>query len=59
MNGKLFPANAFGIGKLSSVVLSFSISSKLLVSSSLANSGTKGGRPLNSDLSKNYIIALN
>jgi hypothetical protein len=45
MNGKLFPAKALGTGKLSSVVSSLSISSKLLVSSSLDNSGTTGGTP--------------
>ena len=43
IKGKWFPANAFGSGKVSFGPSSFSISSKLLVSTSLDSSGTTGG----------------
>lgn len=40
--GNWFPAKAFGVGNVSTSPLSSSISSKLLVSMSLLNSGTTG-----------------
>ena len=43
MKGKWLPAKALGTGNVSSGLSSFSISSKLLVSTSLASSGTTGG----------------
>lgn len=43
IKGRWFPAKAFGTGNVSRGVSSLSRSSKLLVSTSLDNSGTTGG----------------
>lgn len=48
-NGKWLPAKAFGTWNVSGTASSFSISSKLLVSTSQASSGTTGGTAKNKE----------